>query len=207
MHPLPHSVPLMLQQAIANPCLCQRLLDTHGQVWVSLLWGHCSFLLSPDVHKVVCALQESVSQSCVSSGSSMVGLIVTSFKRAYAISRSAAPRVPIPELGHSWPIPLQEILRHNSGSVFVGSLGPGVHKVCLNPWASVEGMGFDSKHDFTPPTVFLGLLICPWTWGIFLVGSNISPVNHCIAASCNFGVLAGEDEHMSFYSAILRIPH
>ena len=44
-----------------HPHLCRRLLDTHGQVWVSLLWGHCSFLLSPDVHKVVCALQESVS--------------------------------------------------------------------------------------------------------------------------------------------------
>ena len=28
-----------------QPCLCQRLPDTHRQVWVSLLWGHCSFLL------------------------------------------------------------------------------------------------------------------------------------------------------------------
>ena len=26
--------------------------DTHGQVWVSLLWGHCSFLLDPGVHKI-----------------------------------------------------------------------------------------------------------------------------------------------------------
>ena len=39
---------------------------------------------------VFCALQESVSQSCVSSGGSMVGLMVTSSKRAYAIPRSAA---------------------------------------------------------------------------------------------------------------------
>ena len=39
----------------------------------------------------VCALQESVSQSCVSSGGSVVGLMVTSSKRAYAIPRSAAP--------------------------------------------------------------------------------------------------------------------
>ena len=38
----------------------------------------------------VCALQESVSQSCVSSGSSMVGLMVTSSKRAYAICNSVA---------------------------------------------------------------------------------------------------------------------
>ena len=56
---------------------------------------------------------------------------------------------------------------HRSGSVFVGSLGPGVHEVCLSPWVSFEGMGFESKHDFTPPTIFLWLLICPWTWGIF----------------------------------------
>ena len=42
----------------------------------------------------VCVLQESVSHSCVSSGSSIVGLMVTSSKRAYAIPRSAAPRAP-----------------------------------------------------------------------------------------------------------------
>ena len=33
-------------------------------------------------------------QSCVSSGSSLVGLMVTSSKRAYAIPRSAVPRAP-----------------------------------------------------------------------------------------------------------------
>ena len=31
----------------------QRLLDTHEQVWVSLLWGLCSFLLDPGVHEVL----------------------------------------------------------------------------------------------------------------------------------------------------------
>ena len=37
-------------------------------------------------------------------------------------------------------------------------------------WAlqiSLEGMGFDSKHDFAPPIILLGHLLCPWTWGIF----------------------------------------
>ena len=53
MHALPHSVPPTLQQATAVPCLCWRLLDTHRQVWVSLLWGHCSFLLGPGVHTVL----------------------------------------------------------------------------------------------------------------------------------------------------------
>ena len=32
-------------------------------------------------------------------------------------------------------------------------------------WASLVGMGYDSKHDFTPPTVLLGFL-WSWTWGI-----------------------------------------
>ena len=48
-----HSVPLTLKQATVDPCLCQRLLDTHRQVWLSLLWGHCSFLLGPGAHKVL----------------------------------------------------------------------------------------------------------------------------------------------------------
>ena len=40
-----------LQQATTDPRLCQRILDTHRQVWVSLLRGHCSFLLGPGAHK------------------------------------------------------------------------------------------------------------------------------------------------------------
>ena len=44
LHTLMHSVPPTLQQTTTNPRLCWRLLDTHGQVWVSLLLGHCSFL-------------------------------------------------------------------------------------------------------------------------------------------------------------------
>ena len=27
-------------------------------------------------------------------------------------------------------------------------------------------MGFDSKREFAPATVLLGLLLCSWTWGI-----------------------------------------
>ena len=32
-----HSTPPTRHQATADPLLCQRLLDTHGQVWVSLV--------------------------------------------------------------------------------------------------------------------------------------------------------------------------
>ena len=54
--------------ATADPCLCQRLLDIHRQVWVSLLWGHCSFLLGPGAHKVLFVPSKNLfPQSCVNS--------------------------------------------------------------------------------------------------------------------------------------------
>ena len=82
-HSCTYLVPPILQQATADPGLCQRLLDTHGQVWVSLLCGPCSFLLGPAVHKVLFVPSKSlVPQSCVSSGGSMVRLIVPSCERA-----------------------------------------------------------------------------------------------------------------------------
>ena len=95
MQALLPSVPLTLQQATINSRLRRRLLDTHEQVWVSLLRGYCSFLLGPGAHSVLFVPPKGLfPQSCVSSGSSMVGLMVTSSKRAYAIPRSAAPRAP-----------------------------------------------------------------------------------------------------------------
>ena len=70
-HVLPHLVPPNLQQATANPRLCWRLLDTHRQVWVSLLWGHRSFLLGAGTHKVLFVPSKSlIPRSCVSSGGS-----------------------------------------------------------------------------------------------------------------------------------------
>ena len=53
MHVLLHPVPPALQQATADPRLHQRLLDTPGQGWVNLSWGHCSFLLGPGARKVL----------------------------------------------------------------------------------------------------------------------------------------------------------
>ena len=63
-----YSVPLTPQQVTVEPRLYQRLLDTHRQVWLSLLWGHCSFLLDPGAHKVSFVPSKSLfPQSCVSS--------------------------------------------------------------------------------------------------------------------------------------------
>ena len=70
-----HSAPPALQQAATGPHLCWRLLDTHGQVWVSFLWGHCSFLLGPGAHKVLFVPSKSLfPQSCVSSVIKFTGL-------------------------------------------------------------------------------------------------------------------------------------
>ena len=90
-----------LQEATTNPRLHWTLLDTHRQVWVNLFWGHCSFLLGPGTHKLLFVPPKNLfPQSCVSSGGSMVGLMATSSKRAYAIPKSAIPRARAPAAGH-----------------------------------------------------------------------------------------------------------
>ena len=145
MHALLHSVPPTLQQATTDPRLHWRLLDTHGQVWVSLLWGHCSFLLGPGAQGSVCALQESISQPCVSSGSFMVGLMATSSKR-----RNLGGSLPYPSLLHpeslsQWQSTadpyLHSRLSNTVLSQSVASLGPGAHKVCLSPLSISGGNG------------------------------------------------------------------
>ena len=75
-----------------------------GNSWASLGQSLVGLLLlSPGswcTQGSVCALQQSTSQSFVSSCSSMVGLMVTSSKKAYAIPKSAAPRAPAPAAVH-----------------------------------------------------------------------------------------------------------
>ena len=96
-----------------------------------------SLFLAPEswCTRFCCALQESISLSYVSSGSSVVGLMVTSSKRTYAIP---IPRAPVPAADHCQPVPPQEMLKHSSISDSVVSVGPGAHKVCLSP-LSVSG--------------------------------------------------------------------
>ena len=62
-----------------------------------------SLLLSPGSWciRFCCALQESIFHSCVSSGSSMMGLMASSSKRAYAITNSADPE-PSPDSHLKW---------------------------------------------------------------------------------------------------------
>ena len=201
MHALTHSVPPILQQATTDTCLCRRLLDTHRQVWVSLLCGHCSFLLGPGVHKVLFVPPKSLFPlSCVNSvikshwppksnslgfsvplsdpqvGKSFVGprtyLTVQEFvwyncsavcgssawqfyggvngnllQEAYAtcyMTQVCCTQSPCP---CSMPLLTgasagdTKTLKGRSGSVSVGFLGPGVHKVFLSPLSTSSGYG------------------------------------------------------------------
>ena len=153
MQTLLQSVSPALQQAIVDSHLCQSLLDTHGQIWVSLFCDHCSFLLGPGVHKVLFMPSKSLfPQICVSSGGSLVELMATSSKRTYGIPKSAAPSLfscGRPLLTHT----STETLTYSYGSVSVVSLGPGAYRFVGAFWASLGGKWFDSKCDFTPPTV------------------------------------------------------
>ena len=84
------------------PCLhcCSPtpLPETPGHLLASLGWSVLGSL-GPGVHKVLFVPSKSLFlQSCVSSVGSVVGLMATSSKRAYAISRAAAPK----------PLPLQQ---------------------------------------------------------------------------------------------------
>ena len=113
---------------------------------------------------------------------------------------------PCPRGGRCWPVPLQGMnTQCRSGSVSVGSPGPGAHKVLFEP----------SDHLWQIWSLFLNVISpllpscrgcsCALGRGVsFFGGIQHSPVSGYSAVGCNFGVLAAEDERMSFYSAILR---
>ena len=85
--------------------------------------------------------------------------------------------MPYPGLLRPEPLPLQQatadpyLSRRHSNTVLAQSLWglwDLVYTGFFEPSECLAGMVFDSKCDFTPPTVLLGLLLCPWMWGIFL---------------------------------------
>ena len=93
--------------------------------------------------------------------------MATSSRRAYAIPKSVAPRAPAPAAGHCWPVPPQEILKHSSVSVSLGSgswCAQGLFEPSEWLW---QGGGLVLNVIFASPAILLGLL-CPWMWGISL---------------------------------------
>ena len=136
MHTQPHSGPPTLYQDTADPRLCRRLLDTHGQIWVSLLWGQCSFLLGPGAHKVLFMPSQSLfSQSCVSKFWWLhCGVNGDILQEGLCHTRVCCTQSPYPSsrllLTHTSARDAQT-LRGRSGSLSVES--PGVHKVLFEP--------------------------------------------------------------------------
>ena len=93
-------------------------------------------------------------------------------------------------------------LKGRSGSVSVGSLGPGAHKVLFEP-----SEGLRRVWGLTLNVILPLLLSCwgfsfPLGHGVSLFGGiQHSPVDGCSAACCISGVLT-EDEHTSFDSIL-----
>ena len=95
---------LTVPNPAAGPHPSMPPLKTPGLSQASLVQSLVgSLLLSPGswcTQGSVCVLAESFSQSCVRSGSSIVGLMETSSKSAYALPKWAAPRAPVPVAVH-----------------------------------------------------------------------------------------------------------
>ena len=120
-------------------------------------------------------------------GNSMLRLMVTSSKRAYAIPRSTAPRDPAPTAVHCWPIPPQETPKHSFVSVSVGSLDPGVHKVCLSPLSlSGRGYGVWFQPWSCPYYHLVRASPLPWDMG-YLLKVTPAPYSHCSSTYCLIG--------------------
>ena len=150
----------------------------------------------------VCALQESVSPVLCKFWHLRGGLMVTSSKRL-CHTQVCCTQSP-------WPCGRPLLAHTSSGDTQHSKAGLAQSlwgllvctRFCLSLLSVSGGYGV-SKCDFVP---------LPSCWGFsFVLGRGVSffggiqhsPVDGCSAASCNFGVLAREDDRTSFYSAIL----
>ena len=164
-----------------------------------------SLLLPPEswcTHGFVCPLQESVYPVLCKFWRLSGGVNSNLLQEVLCHTQVSCTQSPAPTAVHCWPISPQETLKHSSGSVSVGSLGPGGHKVCLSPLCVWWVWGLILN-------VILPLWLSCWSFS-FALGYGVSffwwdpTFDDCPVTSCNFGVLAGEAEHTSFYSNILE---
>ena len=162
-----------------------------------------SLLLSPGSWCTrFCLPSKTISQSYRSSGSSMVGLMATSPKRTYAIRTPRAP-------------PLQQttadpdLCRRRQMQFCLslcGFLGLAHTRSVGALWASLAGMGFDSKCE---------LPLLPSCWGFsFALGHEVSPQScsscthlllQCLPSCWGFSVLGrGASTHSP--SRVAQLP-
>ena len=204
MHVLLCGVTLTLQQAIADPRLCQVCTpgNSRASLGQSLLGSLPLSPLSWWTQVLFVPFNNLFPQFCVSSGECMVGLMATSSKKDYAY----------PDLLHQSPHPCgSPLLTHTSA-----------RNTQTQSWLSLCGVSgsWCAQGLFEPSeclwrlwvlilNVILPLLPSCWSSSFalrhgvcFLGGIQHSPVDGFSAVSCNFTVLTGEGEHTSFYSTI-----
>ena len=154
-------MPQTLQQTTTDPFLHWRPLDTHRQVWVSLLWGHCSFLSGPGVHRFCfCPPRVCFPVLC----------------KFWRVCGGVNGNLLQEGLCHTQICCIQSPCPCGSPLLTRTSTGDAQTQVCLSRglwvlvhtrlvwalWASLAGMGFDSKCNIAPPIILLELLLCPW---------------------------------------------
>ena len=174
-------VPLSLCQASAHPHLCRRSSDTPRWVWLSLLWGHCSFPLGSGAHTVLFVPSKSLCfpQSCGSS-------VIISCCPSKSDSLGIPSPLPDPQVGKwcgAWNL-------CNSVRTCLVSLFSTV-------WGThLAGVGFDCNVIVPLLLLFAASPLCLDTGMFFFGGFQHPPVDGCSTARCDFGVLIGEDEHI-----------
>ena len=203
-----HTAALSVPHPAAGHCWPSPLPETPGHSETSLGQSPVgSLLLSPGswcTQGVVCALQESVSpvlckfwqlSGRVNGDLLQQGLCHTQVCCTQSLCPCGRPQLTYTTAGDT------QTFKGRTGSVSVGS--SGVHKVLFEPSECLCQVWGLILNWISP--------LLPSCWGFsfalgrgYLFGGSIFPVNSCSVASCNFGVLAGEDEHTSFYSAILQ---
>ena len=190
-----HSVSPTLYQATADPRLRQRLLDTHGQVWVSLLRGHCSFSWVL-VCTRFCLYPPRVSFPVLCKFLQLYGGVNGDLlQEGLCHTHGYCPQSPCPR---GSPLLTRTSSRDTQTQVFFvcfffpntdlfQSLGPGAHKVCLNPLSISCGYWVWFQTQFCPSYHLAGASSLPLDMGHHLTVTP-APCSCCSSTYCLAGV-------------------
>ena len=204
MHTLLHSVPATLQQAVADPRLPRDSWTLMANLGQSLAG---SLLPSPGswcAQGSVCALQDSVSPVLCKFWRLYGGVNGDLLQEGLCHTHVYCTQIPCP-----CSSPLQTCTSTGDTQTQFWLSLCGVS----GSWC-VQGLFEPSEHLWRVQCLILNVIspLLPSCWGFsFALGHGVSfsggiqhtPCDGCSVASCNFGVLTGEDEY-EFYSVILE---
>ena len=157
------------------------------------MWGHCSFLLGPGAHKVLFVPSKSLFPVLCKFWRLFGGVNGDLLQEGLCHTQVCCTQSPClcgrPQLTHTTTGETQTF-KCRTGSVSMGS--SGVHKVLFEPSECLCQVWDLILNSISP--------LLPSCWGFsfalgcgYLFGGSIFPVNSCSVASCNSGVLPGED--------------